>query len=166
VTKHPAGDPSATLAGATYELWDGDSRLATATTGADGTLRFPPVLPGRVYCLVEVGAPAGYLVDPSPACTDGPLTADVAIDLEDRKAPPPPAAAAPPPVPVPTSPAPAPAPVPPSQIPAPRPPVIPPTVARPELPRTGAATTNLVWAGLVTVLTGTAAVAAGCRQGP
>lgn len=175
VTKHPAGDRLATLAGATYELrrQGVDKPLHTATTGDDGTLRFPPVLPGYAYCVVEVAAPPGYQIDETPHCTDWPLTADVAFELSDEALPTPtPAASVSPTAPSPTGPAPttAPATTPPATSapetttpPAVTPQPVPPETG-PTLPRTGLETGHLASVGVAALLAGCAAVAAGSSR--
>lgn len=60
VTKTSAST-GAPLAGAVFELADGNAVIATQTTGADGVARFENLQPG-VYTIREKSAPEGYLV--------------------------------------------------------------------------------------------------------
>lgn len=58
----------------------GHDWVAVATSGADGILTWPPQVPGHRYCAVERTSPAGYEVDPTPACTE-PLPRSGRADL-------------------------------------------------------------------------------------
>lgn len=63
----------------------GHEWVAAATSDPDGTLTWPPQVPGHRYCAVERTAPAGYELDPTPVCTDvlGD-SATVSLRLEDH----------------------------------------------------------------------------------
>lgn len=54
-------EDGAPLAGATFELVSNNAVIATATTGADGTLTFTDV-PAGTYTLRETSAPEGYVL--------------------------------------------------------------------------------------------------------
>lgn len=136
ITKHDTSPTGRGLPGATYELWlaDGTEPLATATTDADGTLRFPPQLPGRAYCVREIEAPPGYALDSTTHCTQQPLGdgAGTEFDLVNQRIPQ-------------ESPSPTPSPTP-STAPEYRP--------TPELPRTGTTSTAVARVGAACLLTG------------
>ena len=65
VTKTDAQDATKTLAGATFELRQGDKVVDTQTTGDDGIATFKDVVYGD-YTLVETKAPQGYELDQKP----------------------------------------------------------------------------------------------------
>jgi hypothetical protein len=169
VGKTDADDPTRPLAGAQYALLaDGsDTTLATATTGADGVGRFPPMLPGLRYCVREISAPDGYQLDPATHCTDGPITeaATIRLSLTDRTVPAPSAT----PTPTPTTPTPS---APPSATPTPEvsvtTPPPPTTVATPpvELPRTGTSALRIAQLGLAAVLGGAGLLLVGAPARP
>ncbi len=98
VDKRDADDRDRPLADATYALTAGDTTtpLATGTTGPDGIIRFT-VLPGAVYCVREVRAPAGYQLDPARVCTPGPVspTSRSRLTVYDQRTPEAPATPAP-----------------------------------------------------------------------
>lgn len=147
ITKHDTTPTGKGLPGATYELWlqDGDEPLATATTADDGTLRFPPQLPDRAYCVREIEAPPGYELDPQTHCTENPLDDNdgVAFDLVNARS----VTESPSPSPSPSTAAPTPT-VPPAS------PAVPEYRAVPELPRTGTASTAVARIGAACLLTG------------
>lgn len=134
LVKRDADDPGRTLPDATYALHveGGKEPLATATTGEDGVLRFPPVLPGVRYCVREVTAPPGYQLDPALHCTDGPVAeaATIRLTMTDRVLPPPPVEPPPP------------------ELKAGTP-------TGPTLPETGAASAQVAQMGLASLLGGT-----------
>ncbi len=91
VKKGDAASPSTALPGATFDLYrvdggkgpgvvpvppsdaaveTGETWVARATTGASGVASFPLQFPGYAYCMVEQEAPANYLLDPTPHCTE------------------------------------------------------------------------------------------------
>lgn len=89
VKKVDAADPAAVLAGAVYDLFrvggaggtttpappsgvtvpPGQAWVARATSGQDGIATFPLQLPGYAYCVAEVRAPPGYVLDTAEHCT-------------------------------------------------------------------------------------------------
>jgi Prealbumin-like fold domain len=89
VKKIDAGNPSAVLPGAVYDLFrvdggsgpnrpqppagvvapSGQTWVARATSEGNGIATFPLQLPGYSYCVQEVTAPPGYVLDPSQHCT-------------------------------------------------------------------------------------------------
>ena len=139
LVKRDADDPDRTLPDATYSLYldGGTEPIATATTGDDGMLRFPPVLPGARYCVREVTAPSGYQLDPALHCTDGLVTdgATIRLTMTDRVVPPPPVEQPPPEL----------------KDEQPKPPV-------PTLPETGAMSAQVAQMGLASLLGGTGLV--------
>lgn len=147
LVKRDADDPERTLPDATYALYveGGTEPLATATTGDDGVLRFPPVLPGERYCVREVTPPPGYQVDPALHCTDGPVedSATIRLAMTDRVVPPPPVEQPPP------------------ELKNERP-----TPPLPMLPETGATSVQVAQMGLATLLGGTGLVLFGAPARP
>lgn len=96
VKKVDAADPAAVLAGAVYDLFrvagggpatpappagvsvpPGQAWVARSTSGVNGIATFPLQLPGYAYCVAEVRAPPGYVLDTAEHCT-GVLTGSVA----------------------------------------------------------------------------------------
>ncbi|WP_028263526.1 LPXTG cell wall anchor domain-containing protein [Atopobium fossor] len=65
VTKVDAQDENKKLVGAEFELRKGDTVVAKATTGNDGTLTFADVTYGE-YEVIETKAPEGYVLDQTP----------------------------------------------------------------------------------------------------
>ncbi len=51
------------LSGATYEVYDGDKKVATVTTGKDGKAKVDQLLGNKTYTIKEVKAPHGYTID-------------------------------------------------------------------------------------------------------
>jgi uncharacterized surface anchored protein len=89
VKKVDAANPSAVLAGATFDLYRqdngtgpnaptpssgapteaGQTWVARATSGTNGMATFPLQLPGYAYCAVESSAPANYEPNTTEQCT-------------------------------------------------------------------------------------------------
>ena len=89
VKKVDSANPSAALPGAVYDLFrvdggsgpngpqppsgvvtpSGQTWVARATSDTDGTATFPLQLPGYSYCVEEVTAPPGYVLDTTEHCT-------------------------------------------------------------------------------------------------
>ncbi len=89
VKKVDAANPHAVLPGAVYDLFrvdggsgpndppapagvvapSGQTWVARATSDSDGIATFPLQLPGYAYCVREVTAPPGYVLDTSEHCT-------------------------------------------------------------------------------------------------
>jgi hypothetical protein len=156
----PDGDLSPGPAGARW--------VGAATSDDSGRVRWAPQVPGWTYCATERVAPAGYGLDPTPRCTDGPLAEldHVLVPLPDVADPAPAAEAEPEPA-TPVSPTPtAPATTPDTVLVA----APPPTPARaapgdPTLPRTGGDPWGLALIGTGTCLLGLAGVGAVPRPG-
>lgn len=103
ILKHAEGDVAAVLAGAVFEIHDAqgapvaivvDGESTTRfTTGADGTAVIPGLrtdADGEQYTLVEVEAPAGYVLpqDPSTTVTVLPGTATPQVAIANEQVPP------------------------------------------------------------------------------
>ena len=56
-------DGSTPLAGAKFELYDGDTKVDTGVSGADGIITFDGLLPDKTYKYKEVKAPKGYVLN-------------------------------------------------------------------------------------------------------
>lgn len=59
LTKVAESNKSMKLSGAKFGLFRDGERIATATTGSDGTLKFEGLVAGKEYRIVELEAPAG-----------------------------------------------------------------------------------------------------------
>lgn len=65
------------LAGATFELFDGETSLGTAVSGEDGLAKFDAKLVAGSYTIVEIEAPAGY---GAPINDEGTVTVTITAD--------------------------------------------------------------------------------------
>lgn len=103
IRKHAADDSTAALAGAVFEVQDAagepvaisvDGTMQTQfTTGSDGTVSIPGLrtdVDGEQYTIVEVEAPAGYVLpaDPTTAVTVLPgTTATAQVEIANEQVP-------------------------------------------------------------------------------
>ena len=70
-------DGTNNLSGATFELYDGNTKVDSGTTGTDGTVTFTGLISGKTYQYKEVKAPSGYVLDGTPrnvTCGDTTVT--------------------------------------------------------------------------------------------
>lgn len=76
------GEADALLQGATFELYSGDTKIATGTTGSDGTVTFDTLVGAGSYTLKETKAPATYTLAADTTVTVSAADADANTTVE------------------------------------------------------------------------------------